>query len=235
LSDHPIPASRGTQGTGAPVAARVETADSGQRLHVRPDFALIGQMVEPGSRVLDVGCETGALLDYLIAERGVVGRGIELSQAGVNQSVRRGLSVVQGDADTDLQDYPSKAFDYVILSQTLQATYHPRDVLSSLVRIGRRAIVSFPNFGHWRVRLKLLWQGTMPVSEALPGAWYETPNIHLCTIRDFTSLCRELDITIERALALDDRGSDKGIANPARANLRAQHALFLLRADETPI
>ena len=208
---------------------------SGQRIHVRPDFALIGQMVQPGSRVLDVGCETGELLDYLIAERNVIGRGIELSQAGVNESVRRGLSVVQGDADTDLQDYPSKAFDYVILSQTLQATYHPRDVLSNLVRIGRRAIVSFPNFGHWRVRLKLLWDGRMPVSEALPGAWYETPNIHLCTMRDFTQLCQELDVTIERALALDDRGSDKGIANPNRANLRAQHALFLLRGDESPI
>ncbi|MBK1696819.1 methionine biosynthesis protein MetW [Rhodovibrio salinarum] len=214
----------------------VEAAEvPGQRLHVRPDFALIGEMVEPGSRVLDVGCETGALLDYLIADRNVIGRGIELSQAGVNESVRRGLSVVQGDADTDLQDYPSKAFDYVILSQTLQATYHPREVLSNLVRIGRRAIVSFPNFGHWRVRLKLLWQGTMPVSEALPGAWYETPNIHLCTIRDFLSLSEELGITVERALALDEHGSDKGIAKPTRANLRAEHALFLLRADESPI
>ncbi len=232
MTDHPIAGTRAE----APAAARVETAEgTAQRIHVRPDFALIGQMVEPGSRVLDVGCETGALLDYLIAERGLIGRGIELSQAGVNESVRRGLSVVQGDADTDLQDYPSKAFDYVILSQTLQATTRPREVLSNLVRIGRRAIVSFPNFGHWRVRLKLLWDGRMPVSEALPGAWYETPNIHLCTIRDFTELCASLDVTIERALALDEHGSDKGVANPNRANLRAQHALFLLRGDETPI
>jgi methionine biosynthesis protein MetW len=207
----------------------------GARILTRPDFALIGEMVEPGSRVLDVGCETGDLLDHLIAERGVVGRGIELSQKGVNESVRRGLSVVQGDADTDLHDYPSKAFDYVILSQTLQATTRPRDVLGNLVRIGRRAIVSFPNFGHWRVRLKLLWDGRMPVSEALPGAWYDTPNIHLCTIRDFTQLCRDLDVTVERALALDDRGNDKAIADPGRANLRAEHALFLLRADESPI
>jgi methionine biosynthesis protein MetW len=220
----------------AETAGRSEAAEAtGQRIHTRPDFDLIVKMVEPGSRVLDVGCETGDLLDYLIAERGVIGRGIELSQAGVNESVRRGLSVVQGDADTDLQDYPSKAFDYVILSQTLQATHQPREVLRHLVRIGRRAIVSFPNFGHWRVRLKLLWQGRMPVSEALPGAWYDTPNIHLCTIRDFVWLCRELDVTVERALALDRDGNDKGIADPGRANLRADHALFLLRADESPL
>jgi methionine biosynthesis protein MetW len=173
-ADDTRPAPASPAPTGRAAGEPAET--SGQRIHVRPDFALIGQMVEPGSRVLDVGCETGELLDYLIAERGVVGRGIELSQAGVNESVRRGLSVVQGDADTDLVDYPTGAFDYVILSQTLQATRNPAEVLRNLVRIGRHAIVSFPNFGHWRVRARLALTGRMPVSEALPETWYETPH-----------------------------------------------------------
>jgi len=199
-----------------------------RRTMIRADLALIVEMVEPGTRVLDVGCGTGELLECLVIDRGCVGRGIELSQAGVNDSVRRGLSVVQGDADTDLNDYPSDAFDYVILSQTLQATRAPGEVVANLVRIGRRAIVSFPNFGHWRVRLDLLLQGRMPKSEALPEAWYETPNIHLCTIRDFLNLADELGVTVERSLALDQQGTDKGIAGLRRANLFGQHGLFLL-------
>lgn len=199
-----------------------------RRAQVRGDLQLIAGMVEPGSRVLDVGCGDGALLECLVHDKGVVGRGIELSQAGVNACVTHGLSAIQGDADTDLKDYPSNAFDYVILSQTLQATRAPRAVLEHLVRIGQRAIVSFPNFGHWRVRLSLLVRGRMPVSQCLPDPWYETANIHLCTIQDFLGLCDELDIRVERALALDQEGRDKRIHRPRWSNLLAEQGLFLL-------
>lgn len=197
--------------------------------NLRVDLRLIADMVEPGSRVLDVGCGEGALLDWLGRTKNVDGRGIELSMAGVSAAVSHGLSVIQGDADTDLRDYPSGAFDYVILSQTLQATYEPRTVLSNMLRIGRRAIVSFPNFGHWRVRLHLGLRGRMPVTDTLAYEWYDTPNIHFCTIRDFLDLCRDLDITVERSIALDRDG--KALAIPSCegiANLFAHQGLFVL-------
>ena len=198
---------------------------------MRPDLEIIAEMVEPGSRVLDVGCGDGALLDFLVHNRQVVGRGIELSQKGVNASVSQGLSVIQGNADTDLKDYPDRAFEYVILSQTLQATHDPREVLEHLVRIGRYAIVSFPNFAHWRARLHLLLRGRMPVTEALPEPWYETPNIHLCTICDFVALCRHCGIAIERLLVLDADGRPRAIERLGWANLLGEQALFLLRRD----
>mgnify|MGYP003347681935 CR=1 FL=1 len=173
------------------------------RANIRVDLQLIADMIEPDTRVLDVGCGDGSLLDYLVHFKRVDGRGIELSQAGVNAGVARGLSVIQGDADTDLKDYPPGSFDYVVLGQTLQAMRAPRTVLEDLVRIGKRAIVSFPNFGYWRVRLSLLWRGRMPVTESLGYQWWETPNIHFCTILDFVDLCREMGIVIERSLILD--------------------------------
>ncbi|HUC64316.1 MAG TPA: methionine biosynthesis protein MetW [Stellaceae bacterium] len=197
---------------------------------LRGDLRLVADMIEPGSRVLDVGCGEGELLAYLAEAKGVDGRGMELSQSGVNAGVRHGLSVIQGDADHDLQDYPSDAFDYVVLSQTLQATRQPRSVIAHLVRIGRRAVVSFPNFGHWRIRLNLLVNGRMPVTPVLTHAWYETPNIHLCTILDFIALCEELGVVIERSVTLDRNGLPYRL-NPrgAIANLLAEQALFLLR------
>src|SRR6185369_16138618 len=147
----------------------------------RLDLLLVADMVTHGARVLDVGCGDGELLRLLGENRGVDGRGIELSREGVNECVAKGLAVIQGDADTDLVDYPDDAFDYVILSQTLQATRRPREVLENMLRIGRRAIVSFPNFGHWRIRLQLLLHGAMPVTDNLPDSWYDSPNIHFCT------------------------------------------------------
>lgn len=202
-----------------------------QAPRLRPDLAAIAMMVEPASRVLDVGCEDGQLLAWLVMEKGVVGRGLELSQEGVNASVRRGLSVVQGDADRDLADYPDQAFDTVILSQTLQATRAPDRVLTELVRIGRRAVVSFPNFGYWPVRLSLLLKGRMPTTATLPRAWYETENIHLCTIRDFMMLVRDLGIRVERKLTLDANLRVKPIRSLQAANLFGQTGLFVLSRE----
>src|SRR5438067_9067430 len=165
---------------------------------LRRDLRLIAEMIEPESRVLDIGSGDGALCAYLAREKGVDARGMELSQSGVNACVRHGLSVIQGDADRDLDAFPLGAFDVVVLSQTLQATRQPRHVLEELLRIGKRAIVSFPNFGYWRIRLRLLGRGRMPMSELLDHPWWDTPNIHLCTIRDFVVLCNELGATIER-------------------------------------
>jgi methionine biosynthesis protein MetW len=196
---------------------------------LRVDLKLIADWVEPKSRVLDVGCGDGELLRHLAHAKNVDGRGIELSMAGVSAAVRRGLAVIQGDADTDLKDYPSGAFDTVILSQTLQATRNPREVLGHLLRIGRRAIVSFPNFGHWRIRVHLLAFGRMPVTAALDANWYDTPNIHLCTIRDFTALAGELGLSIEKALSLTQEGRVRPFApGDPWANLLGEHGLFLL-------
>jgi methionine biosynthesis protein MetW len=196
---------------------------------LRRDLALIAEMIPPGTRVLDIGCGDGALLEHLVHDLGVDGRGIELSQAGVNACVGRGLSVIQGDADTDLKDYPSDAFDVAVLSQTLQATRAPQAVLQQLVRIGRRAIVSFPNFGYWRIRWRLLFDGRMPTTQLLPAHWYDTPNIHLCTILDFEDMAAELGITIERALVLDSRGRAKALNSMRLANWFGEQCIVLLR------
>jgi methionine biosynthesis protein MetW len=196
---------------------------------LRRDLRLIADMIDPGARVLDIGCGDGALLAYLTRHKSVDGRGMELSQSGVNACVGHGLSVIQGDADRDLEAYPNGAFDVVVLSQTLQATRNPRRVVETLARIGRRAIVSFPNFGFWRIRLQLLTTGRMPVSLLLPNPWYETPNIHLCTIRDFVALCDEVGIRIERGLTLDRFGRPYSLEPHGRlANLLGEQGVFVL-------
>lgn len=191
---------------------------------LRPDLAIIAANVAPATRVLDIGCGDGALLAALRDERQVDARGMELDPHGVAECVARGLSVMQGDADTDLSDYPDAAFDYAILSQTLQTTKRPDLVLDELLRVGRKGFVSFPNFAHWKVRASLLWNGRMPVTRLLPIAWYETPNIHHVTIRDFRELVAERGYRIEGEWFLS---GDRRIG-PAAANWRAEHAVFLL-------
>lgn len=191
---------------------------------LRPDLAMIARHVARGTRVLDVGCGDGALMAALRDERGCDARGLEIDAGNVAAAVARGLSVIQGDADVDLAGYPDDSFDYAILSQTLQTARAPDLVLDELLRIGRRAFVSFPNFAHWRIRASLLRGGRMPVTKLLPVAWYETPNIHHLTIADFRDLVAARGIAVEGAWYLD-----QGRAIGQRlANWRAEHAIFLL-------
>jgi methionine biosynthesis protein MetW len=198
-------------------------------LGVRQDFAAIQRLVREESRVLDVGCGEGALLELLVRERQADARGLEISPGGVSACLARGLTVMQGDADRDLREFPSHAFDYAILSQTLQAVLNPRQVLAELLRIAERAIVSLPNFGHWRVRLDLLANGRMPVTGALPEPWWSTPNIHLCTLRDFVELTGDLGLSIDACFAFANGRAARAI-DPAHwiENWRAESALFLL-------
>ena len=191
---------------------------------LRPDLAIIAAAVPRGSRVLDVGCGDGELMAAL-RDQGVDARGLEIDPANVTAAIARGQSVVQGDANRDLADYPDDAFDYAILSQTLQTTERPDRVVDQLLRIAPRAFVSFPNFAHWRVRLDLLWGGRMPVTRLLPVAWYETPNIHHVTVSDFRDLLRAKGIGVEAAWYLS---GDKPTSDAA-ATWRAEHAIFLIR------
>jgi methionine biosynthesis protein MetW len=196
---------------------------------LRPDLAAIADVVPAGARVLDIGCGDGALLAHLRDTKGVDARGIDVLASNVATAVARGLSVVQGDADADLQDYPDGAFDMVILSDTLQAMRSPAAVLGELLRIGRRGVVSFPNFGHWRVRSSVLFGGRMPVTRTLPVSWHETPNIHLCTIDDFRGLVAALGLSIESARFLTG-GRQRGSGWP---NLLAEQAVFVLAGADS--
>jgi methionine biosynthesis protein MetW len=192
---------------------------------LRPDLAFIARTIVPGTRVLDVGCGDGALMAALRETRQVDARGLEIDPANVASAVGRGLSVVQGDADTDLKYYPDRSFDYAILSQTLQTTRHPDRVVEELLRIGAQAFVSFPNFAHWRGRMSLLFGGRMPVTRLLPDTWYDTLNIHHVTIDDFRALVKD------RGWSIDGQWFLKGDRETtlAGANLFAEHAVFLLR------
>ena len=192
---------------------------------LRPDLAIIADHVAQGARVLDVGGGDGALMAALRDTRGVDARGLEIVPGNVAAAVSRGLSVIQGDADIDLADYPDASFDYAVLSQTLQTAKRPDVVLDHLLRIGRQAFVSFPNFAHWRVRTSLMWGGRMPVTRLLPEQWFDTPNIHHVTIDDFRGFLKERGITVEDAWFLS---GDK-LTTSAAANFLAEHAVFLLR------
>lgn len=198
---------------------------------IRVDLLLIANMIPDGARVLDVGCGDGALLEYLRREKKVDARGIELSPDGVNESVAKGLSVVQGNAEEEIGHFPDNSFDYVILSQTLQAMGRPDKILQELLRVGTRAVVSFPNFGNWRVRLHLAIRGTMPVTKSLDSPWYSTPNIHFCTMRDFVNLCDELDIKIEKSMAVDSSGAKMSLNSMLFANLFATQGLYILTRE----
>jgi methionine biosynthesis protein MetW len=191
---------------------------------LRADLAIIARHVAPGSRVLDVGCGDGALMAELRDRKAVDARGIEIDGGDVTAALARGLSVVQGDADTDLADYPDASFDYAILSQTLQTTRRPDLVIDQLLRIGKRAFVSFPNFAQWRIRFSLMYGGRMPVTQQLPARWYDTPNIHHVTIDDFRSFIAERDVRIEGQWFLSGNKTTTGAA----ANFLAEHAVFLL-------
>lgn len=194
---------------------------------LRPDLALIAENVRAGTRVLDIGCGDGALLAALETQRGCDARGLEIDPANVADCVARGLSVIQGDADTDLVYYPDNSFDYAILSQTLQTTRRPDLAMKALLRIAGRAFVSFPNFAHWRVRASLAFGGRMPVTKLLPERWYDTPNIHHLTIDDFRALAKEQGWSIEGQWFLN-KGQP---TRPANANLFAEHAVFLLKSS----
>lgn len=197
---------------------------------LRKDLQAISGLIAPNSTVLDVGCGEGDLLAWLQEQKKISGRGIELSQSGVNRCIARGLSVIQGDADTDLQYYPDQAYDYVVLSQTLQTLLKPKEVLEHLVRIAKHAVVSVPNFGHWKNRLYLALNGRMPVTTALSYQWYDTPNIHFCTITDFINLCEHLGLSIEQRLYVTNQGTsgyfrDKDLF----ANLFGEQGIFVIR------
>ncbi|QDH16335.1 methionine biosynthesis protein MetW [Swingsia samuiensis] len=197
---------------------------------MRVDQRLIAEMIHPRARVLDVGSGDGALIDYLYRTRACDARGIELNMQDVTHSVAHGLPVIHGDADHDLADYPDQVFDYVVLQRTLQAVERPREVLRQMLRIGRYAIVSFPNFGYWRLRLQLLTTGRMPMTTVWNTPWYVTPNIHPCTIRDFIALCDEEGYVVKKWLAVDEEGSRAPWRRSIRlANLFGEQALFLLR------
>jgi methionine biosynthesis protein MetW len=198
--------------------------------NMRLDLRLIAEMIAPGTRVLDIGCGDGTLIEHLYRTKGCDARGIEIDMAEVTRAVVHGLPVMQGDADSDLAQYPDGAFDYVVLSRTLQAVERPRQVLAQMLRIGTRALVSFPNFGHWKVRWQLLWSGRMPMTSVWARPWHETPNIHPCTIRDFFVLCAEEGYVVEKWLAVDEagRGAPRR-RSAALANLFGEQALFQLR------
>ena len=190
----------------------------------RSDYAIIGELVEPDSRVLDLGCGDGELLEWLVQNKGVDARGIEIDGRKVQRAIARGVSVYQSDIDGGLTGYPDESFDYVILSQTLQETRRPLDVLRQMLRIGKRAIVAFPNYGHWSVRLSLLLTGRAPRTRCFPHQWYESPNIHFLTIRDFETLAKEQGWTVEHGIFVSGRRVGTWMAN-----LMAEVAVFLIR------
>lgn len=199
---------------------------------MRPDLDVISDLITPGARVLDLGCGDGSLLDHLIHEKGCHGYGVEISHEGVHACIARGVPVVEGDIDQGLRDVDDDAFDAVVLSQTLQATHRPTVAIDEMMRVGRVGIVSFPNFAHWPLRRQLVLRGRMPKSKVLPFEWYDTPNIHLCTIRDFEDLARRRGLKIARRILLAADGRRAAPRAERRANLLAAGAVYVLHRPE---
>jgi len=198
---------------------------------LRPDLAIISEWIEPGSRVLDLGCGDGTLLEYLQRERNVDGYGLEIDPDNIVACIQRGVSVIQSDLDAGLTDYfDDNSFDYVVMTQTLQAMHYPSRLLREMLRVGHQGIVTFPNFGHWQSRMQLALGGHMPLSRALPNQWYDTPNIHLCTLKDFEQLCRELDIRILQRNVVDT-AHRSNIAMTLFPNLLGELALYRFQHD----
>ena len=196
---------------------------------MKPEFKIISSLIKEDSHVLDVGCGDGILMEYLCHEKKVNIRGIEISKSKVQNCIAKGLTVIEGNAEKDLKQFPNKSFDYVILSQTLQAFLDPKNVIEELLRIGKQAIVTIPNFGYWKIRLHLLLKGTMPVTRTLPEEWYNTPNIHLCTIKDFWLFSKKKDLQLSKSIAVrSNKGSNINNMNLNLKNLSANLGIFLI-------
>tara|TARA_Y100000741_G_scaffold257845_1_gene198885 strand:- start:831 stop:1427 length:597 start_codon:yes stop_codon:yes gene_type:complete len=196
---------------------------------MKPEYKLILEMVETNSRVLDVGCDDGTLMEFLKQNKSVNIRGIEISKEKVQTCISKGLTVIEGNAEFDLKQFPNKSFDYVVLGQTLQAFVNPELVINELLRVGKKAIVTIPNFGHWKVRLNLMIKGTMPVTKTLPNEWYNTPNIHMCTIKDFFKFSETINFKIFKSLALVNKNvSNINNSNLFTKNLFSELGIFLI-------
>ena len=196
---------------------------------MKTEFKLIADLIETNTRVLDVGCGDGTLMVFLKNNKEIDVRGIEISKSNVQQCIGKGLTVIEGDAEQDLSQFPDGSFDFVILSQTLQAFLNPEKVISELLRVGKKAVVTIPNFGYWKVRLHLLIKGTMPVTRTLPDEWYNTPNLHMCTIKDFFNFCENRNINLYKSIALQNLESSKITnTNLALKNLTAVLGIFLI-------
>ena len=196
---------------------------------IRKDWKLIETLIQENRKILDIGCGDGKLMEQLENNLNSVTHGIELNRELALDAIARGFNVIHGDAENDLSQYSNRSFDYVILSQTLQAMMKPKEILSELLRIGSKAVVSFPNFGHWKIRFQLLISGRMPVTESLPYTWYDTPNIHFFTIKDFLKLCHDMNIVIEKSIGLTSRGKQFDISESiSGVNFFTHEAIFLL-------
>ena len=196
---------------------------------MKSEYKIIADMITENSRVLDVGCDDGSLMEFLKEEKNVDIRGIEISKQKVQTCISKGLTVIEGDAEFDLKQFPDKSFDYVVLGQTLQAFINPEIVIKELLRVGNKAIVTIPNFGHWKVRIDLLFQGTMPVTKTLPNEWYNTPNIHMCTIKDFFKFSRKINFKIFKSFALMNKNvSSINSSNLSFKNLFCELGIFLI-------
>ncbi len=196
---------------------------------MKPEFKIISDLIDKNSHVLDVGCGDGILMQFLIKEKKVNIRGIEISKTKVQNCIAKGLTIIEGNAEEDLRQFPDKSFDYVILSQTLQAFLDPEKVINELLRIGKQAVVTIPNFGYWKIRLHLLLKGTMPVTRTLPDEWYNTPNIHLCTIKDFVFFSKEKNFKLSKSIALkNNKPSYIKDTNLNMKNLSSNLGIFLI-------